>query len=135
MDTFENKPTEPVGSANADVAALKTECAQLRRLLVSALVLMIVVSGTLNLYLLRQVKYARTDLAGLTQPVNQMRAEYEKARPVMEQFITRVQEFARTNPDFAPILTKYNLKPAGVPAAAPTSKVTAPAPAPAAPKK
>jgi hypothetical protein len=130
MDTFENKPSDSAASASTEVTALKVECDNLRRLLVSALLLMIVVSGTVNLYLLRQVKYARTDLNAISQPVKQMLAEYEKARPIMEQFVQRAQDFSRTNPDFLPILAKYNLKPA---AAAP-APVTAPAPA-VAPKK
>jgi hypothetical protein len=127
MDNLENKPADALPGGTTDVAALKAECENLRRLLVSALMLMIVVSGTLNLYLLRQVKYARTDLGGIAPAVNQMRAEYDKARPVMEQFIQRAQDFGRTNPDFAPILAKYNLKPGG--AVAPASSSSLPPPA------
>jgi hypothetical protein len=125
MDNLENKPADTAAGGATDVAALKAECENLRRLLVSALLLTIVVSCTLNLYLLRQVKYARTDLAGIVPAVNQMRAEYDKVRPVMEQFVQRAQEFGRTNPDFAPILAKYNMKPAG--AAAPALGAPAPA--------
>jgi len=45
----------------------------------------------------------------------------------INDFVSRLAEFARTNPDFNPILTKYGIPPAAAP--------TAPGLAPAAPKK
>jgi hypothetical protein len=55
-----------------------------------------------------------------------MMAEYEKARPIMEQFVARAQDFGRTHPDFAPILVKYNLMSTGAPPKTVTAPVAAP---------
>jgi hypothetical protein len=127
MDNFDNKT--PVQSGMNDSQA---QFDALHHLIVSILILVVVISGTLNIYLLRQWRTVSKDLAGIRPQAMQMVAEYQKvSAPLMADFIKKVTEYGRTHPDFAPILAKYNLKPAAAPAAAPTSPAT---PA-AAPKK
>ncbi len=130
MDNIENKtPVQP------DLSELQAQCDSLQSLLVSILVLVIVISGTFNLYLLRQVKYTRTDLAGIRPQATQIINNYNKTGgPLMADFVKRITEYGRTHADFAPIMAKYNLKPGASASATPTAPSTASAPAPAAKK-
>ena len=103
MDTFENKA--PVQPAENDLTA---QFEALRHLVFSILVLVLVISGTLNIYLLRQVRYASKDLAAIRPQAAQMIAEYQKVSgPLMNDFIKKVSDYGHTHPDFAPVLAKY----------------------------
>jgi hypothetical protein len=128
MQDFENKqPVQPVSSD------LQAQVDSLRHLVISVLVLVIVVSGTFNLYLLRQVKYARVDLAGVRPQATQMIAEYNRVNaPLMQDFLKKITDYGKTHPDFAPILTKYGVRATAITGAPPA---TAASPAATAPKK
>jgi len=76
----------------------------LRTALHITLVMIIILTGSLFVFFLREVSLARRKVAELTQVVT----EYEKnAVPLMEDFRTKLQVFARTHPDFAPVYAKY----------------------------
>ncbi|MEY2428987.1 MAG: hypothetical protein QOJ40_1872 [Verrucomicrobiota bacterium] len=128
MDDFQNKqPVQPVAND------LQVQVDSLRHLVTSVLVLVIVVSGTFNLYLLRQVKYAKMDLSGVRQQANQMIAEYKRVNePLMQEFLRKITDYGKTHPDFTPILTKYGVRATPIASAPPA---TATAPAATAPKK
>jgi hypothetical protein len=99
-------------SPQTDVTELQEQFDALRHLVVSMLVLVLVVSGTLTIYLMRERKYARTELEALRPQATSVIAEYEKNQgPMMDNFIKQLTEYGRTHPDFAPIMTKYGLKP------------------------
>jgi hypothetical protein len=128
MDNVEIKA--PIQANTND---LQDQVDALRHLMVSILILVIVISGTLNIYLLRQWRTVSKDLAGIRPQAAQMIAEYQKvSAPLMTDFVKKITEYGRTHPDFAPVLTKYGLKPT-----APTAAAPAPAAAqqPAAPAK
>jgi len=128
MDNVEIKA--PIQANTND---LQDQVDALRHLMVSILILVIVISGTLNIYLLRQWRTVSKDLAGIRPQAAQMIAEYQKvSAPLMTDFVKKITEYGRTHPDFAPVLTKYGLKPP-----APTAAAPAPAAAqqPAAPAK
>jgi hypothetical protein len=128
MDELENKV-----SPQPEVAELREQCDALRHLIVSALVLMLVVSGTLTIYLMRERKYTIAELEAFRPQATSLIGEYEKNQgPMMDNFIKQITEYGRTHPDFAPIMTKYGLKPT-VPGSS-TPGTSAPPPA-AAPKK
>jgi hypothetical protein len=117
----------------ADASDLRAQFDQLRHLISSVLILVIVISGTLGIYLLRQWQSSRKDLAAIRPPAAQMIAEYQKVSgPLMSDFVKKITDYGRTHPDFAPVLAKYGLRPTG-----PTNTaLTAPgAPPAAAPKK
>lgn len=118
MDNLDNKI--PVQAGDND---LQAQCDALRHLITSILILVIVISGTLNIYLLRQWKTTSKDLASIRPQATQMISEYgQKSGPLMDDFVNKITEYGRTHPDFAPILAKYNIKPiaaTGAPAAAP----------------
>jgi hypothetical protein len=124
MDTLENKTSTP---ANAN--DLQAQYDALRHTVVSILILVVVMSGTLNIYLLRQWRSTSKDLEGIRPQAAQMITEYQKSSPLMENFVKKITEYGRTHPDFAPIMAKYGLK-----TATSTNLPTAAA-VPAAPKK
>lgn len=99
------------------------EIQTLRTLLHVTLVALIVVTGSLSVVLLRQV-------IGMRRQVREMRTvvmNYEKNEvPVLEEFRKKLDEFARRDPNFRPILSKY-FTPEG---AAPAGGAPAPAPGP-----
>ncbi len=127
MDNLDNQ-TPSQHNAND----LQAQCDALRHLIVSILILVIVISGTLNIYLLRQWRTASKDLAGIRPQATQMIAEYQRvSAPLMTDFVKKITEYGRTHPDFAPILAKYGLKPASLTGAAPAATTPQqPAPTP-----
>ena len=126
MDNLDNKT-----AVQPNENDLQAQVEGLRHLVVSLLVLMVVISGTLNIYMLRQWRSTSKDLAGIRPQAAQMVAEYQKVSgPLMTDFIKRITEYGRTHPDFAPILAKYGLKPT-----TPTNPPAAALPATTAPKK
>lgn len=130
MDNLENKTPNQTGAND-----LQAQYDALQHLVVSTLILVVVISGTLNIYFLRQWRTASRDLAAIRPQASQMIAEYQKvSAPLMNDFVKKVTEYGKTHPDFAPILAKYNLKPAASASATTTSPATAPATAPKAKK-
>ena len=108
MDNLDNKtPVQP------NLSDLQAQYDALRHLVVSILILVVVISGTLNIYLLRQWRSTSKDLAGVRPQAAQMITEFQKVSgPLMQDFVKKITEYGRTHPDFAPVLAKYGLKPA-----------------------
>ena len=124
MDALDNKT-----SVQPDLNDLQAQYDALRHLVVSLLILVVVISGTLNIYLLRQWKSTSKDLAAIRPQAAQMITEYQKGGPLMQDFVKKVTEYGRSHPDYAVVLAKYGLKPV-----APTNPPPM-TPATAAPKK
>jgi hypothetical protein len=123
MNQSELHPTE-----NSELADLRRQFGRLQQALISALVLVIVISGALNLFLLRQVKYSRTDLALIRPEAENLMAEYTKTgAPALAEIIKQFTAYGRTHSNFRPILIKYKLlkpsetNPAATTGAAPAS--------------
>ncbi len=121
MDTVENT------SANrAELNELREQCASLRQMLGGLLVLVIVISGTLNIYLWRQYRMTRAELIVLRPQVGQLVADYQRVTvPAINDVLKKLSEYEKTHPDFTPIMLKYNLKAAvtgAPPVALPSSK-------------
>ena len=92
------------------------------------MILVVVISGTLNIYLLRQWRSTNRDLTGIRPQATQMIAEYQKVSgPMMNDFIKKISEYGRTHPDFAPVLAKYRIKPAAATSAPPAAPTSLPA--------
>jgi hypothetical protein len=131
MDNLENQPV--LAAPQPEVADLRAQFESLRHLVISVLVLLIVVSGTFNIFLLRQAKSARADVLIIQPQITQLVAEYKKSsEPAINTFVKQLSEFGRTHPDFAPVLAKYGIKPGMTTGTAPTNAAPPPA---AAPKK
>lgn len=145
MNEIESQPTPP-----ADNETLVQSVETLRKQFQMTLVILILLSLAVNWFLLYQFVISRKQLTGFEQVV----ADYQhNSLPRINEFLKRLSEFAKTNPDFAPILAKYPIQvtpaatnkavpaPAGMaapakpvtptaPAKAPATKTPAPAPAP-----
>jgi type II secretory pathway component PulF len=97
---------------NNEIAALKNQVFTL-------LVALIVVSGTLTVYLYRQVSLAGKDLTQ-GQQLSNVLSQNEAA---VSTFVTRLVSYGEKHPDFQPVLKKYGIAPVpGVPANAPAPK-------------
>jgi hypothetical protein len=118
-------PTTPNPSPS-DLTDLQEQCLWLRKQIQTQLILMIIVSGTLCLFLLRQVRYAKAELTRIRPQAQQMIAEYNKVlAPSMDNFVRNIAIYGQSHPDFAPIMVKYNL--------ATVTNLIPPKPAPAVP--
>jgi hypothetical protein len=102
---------------------LSAQVAALRRHALTLLLALIVVSGTLTVYLFQQARQAGRDVAQEKQII----ANLNQNRPAIDGFVNQLIAYGAKNPDFAQqILKKYGI----------VSNPPAPAaPAPAAPKK
>jgi hypothetical protein len=126
MDNLENKSV-PQAESNE----WRAHYDSIHHLVISIMVLLIVVSGTLWIFLRWQVKYTSLELENVRPQATSFIAAYEKTtKPAMDNFINKLAEYGRTHPDFAPIMTKYGIKPAGAP-----GNVTGTTTPPAAPSK
>jgi len=96
---------------NAEIAALKNQ-------MFTLLVALIVVSGTLTVYLYRQAVLAGKDLAS----GHQIEAGIRNNEANFQTFVTRLVAYGEKHPDFVPVLKKYGIAPVpGVPANAQTA--------------
>lgn len=104
---------------NPEIAALKNQVFTL-------LMALIVVSGTLTVFLYRQSSLTGSDLTQAKQ-LNTMVTQNETA---LVNFINQLVAYGEKHPDFVPVLKKYGIAPQpGVPAGSPVGAV------PVAPKK
>src|ERR1700720_4571739 len=105
MDNLEN-PT----ATHTDANDLQAQLESVRHLIVSVLILLIVVSGTFSIYLLRQYRSTKLDLAIYGPQVKQVMAEYNRISVPMNEFSKQIVDYGRTHPASAPVLTKYGIK-------------------------
>jgi hypothetical protein len=112
-------------SMRGDYVALPTlqdDLRDLRLLLIVAALALVLLSLSFNAFLYSQDRVVRREL----DAAKKMQQEFETAKqPMLNTFISRLQDFARTNPDINPILDKYGIRPVDL-APAPSS---GPAPA------
>jgi len=110
MDTLETSSV-----TGSELAELRAQCTSLRQLLGGLLVLVIVISGTFNIYLWRQFRMTRAELRVLRPQVGQLVSDYQRVSvPAMTEFLKKLNDYERTHADFTPILLKYNLKSSGI---------------------
>ena len=120
MNTEET--TLPSSQPERELQSLQQQLAGLRNLFIAALVVLLVFSGSINLYLLRQVITVRKELSANRPTVHQLVENYKKNEgPAIEGFIKSLQAFAQQHPDFVPVLAKYGLAPASQGAGIPTA--------------
>jgi hypothetical protein len=124
MDNLENK-----SSIQTDATDLQAEFDALRHLVVSILILLIVVSGTFSLYLLRQWRTSSKDLAIMRQQAGPMIEIYQKQEvPYMQEIVKKLTDYGQTHPDYRSVLGRY-IK-SGATTGAPPATATSPTPAP-----
>lgn len=104
---------------------LSEQVAALQRQVFTLLLALIVVSGTLTVYLYRQASLTGKDIQTLRTQVIE---PFKQRQPAMENFLNQLAAYGQTHPDFRPILQKYGINStSAVPAAATAPKPAAPA--------
>jgi hypothetical protein len=120
MDQPENS-TAPLASSSAPVG-IQDELASWRAVLLALLGSVFCLGAALGLYLYRQ----NSNLTRQTAEHERNLAVFKtNSFPAINWFIVNLQAFAKTNPDFTPILAKYN----ALPPSAPSLPAASPPPA------
>lgn len=112
-----------------------SQIAALQRQVFTLLLSLIVVSGTLMVFLYRQASVSGKDIEAIKPQAQQIIGVYNQNQTLMVNFVNQLVAYGQKHPDFVPVLAKYGIAPvAGVPAGAVSPVAPAPA-APAVPKK
>jgi hypothetical protein len=104
MDNPSSSPT-----SQTDLKNLQEQYDSLQQLVSSLMLVLIVVSGTLGIFLLRQYKFAKTELDALTPAATQLISDYTNNYAMTQDFLKKLAEYGRTHQDFGPIVAKYHL--------------------------
>jgi len=88
--------------SNSEIAALRNQVFVL-------LIALIVVSGTLTVYLFRQASLMRKDIDGLKQQAVPIFTAYNQNKALIGSFESQLVAYGKTHPDFVPILAKYGM--------------------------
>ena len=115
--------------SNSEISALRNQVYVL-------LIALIVVSGTLSVFLYRQASIARKDIDAIKPQAEQLVTSFNQNQTVIANFVNQLVAYGQTHPDFVPVLAKYGIAPVkGIPAGAPVGATPAAPAAPAVPKK
>jgi hypothetical protein len=98
-----SSPSQP------ELKDLQEQCNSLQQLVSSLLLVLIVISGTLSVFLLRQWRFVKTETDALTPQAAELIKEHTNNYAMTQDFVRKVAEYGRTHPDFAPIVAKYRL--------------------------
>jgi len=120
-------PTNP----EPEASDLQAQCLQLRKLVSSMLMLLVILSLTLNGFLFYQYRMSNSALKELQPQVGALMSEYAQIQPHMDDFVNRIRQYGSTHKDFGPIMAKYGLVNNTVQITPSTPEKTTPAPAPA----
>ncbi|MDQ6632177.1 MAG: hypothetical protein M3Y82_10560 [Verrucomicrobiota bacterium] len=112
LDPVRAPAITPAISSELSLENLAAEQRTMWKFFHGALAALLLFTGGVNLYLLRQTISIRKDLANYRLRVTQVVAEYQKSgEPALQSFVKNLQVYGQTHPDFIPILVKYNLAP------------------------
>ena len=120
--TMNNSGNNPVPlSGGPSASGLEEQLRSLQSLLSVILVSMIVVSGSVLVYLSVQKRGVNRQIAEAQRAID----DYEKVRGnIYIRFVSSLQDYAKSHPDLNPLLEKYGFLPNQVPA----QQVMVPAP-------
>src|SRR5829696_6563217 len=76
-------------------------------LLLLTIMSLVVMSLGVNLFIFKQMRAARAQLAAVRINVGVLSEEYQLKEPTMRRFVGALQAFATSQPDFQPILQRY----------------------------
>lgn len=97
-----------------------SQISSLQRQVFSLLVALIVVSGTVTVFLYRQASLAGKDLDSIKPQAMQIIGAYSQNQTLMVNFVNQLVAYGQTHPDFRPVLAKYGIAPIpGIPAGSP----------------
>jgi hypothetical protein len=104
MNENESKPLSDM-SGEATLPELRQQLESFRTLFVVTLVGLLIISAFLNLYLLRQWITVRKEAASIKQTL----AAHQQHTQVFQGIVGELQNYARTHPDYLPILQKHGM--------------------------
>ena len=100
------EPIKPAADNFASLRALEAQVSSLQTLAVLTLMAGLLLSAGVNFFLFREVSIVRKDLDASQRIVD----DYETTRkPLINAFVTRLQGYAQSHPDFQPMLQKYGI--------------------------
>jgi DNA integrity scanning protein DisA with diadenylate cyclase activity len=106
-------------SPTSSVSDLSNQVAALQRQVFSLLLALIVVSGTVTVYLYRQASLMRKDIESIRPQATQYIETFNKNRAVMQNFIEQLNAYSQTHPDIHQLLLRNGFAAPAAPAAAP----------------
>jgi hypothetical protein len=101
MNKFEMGSPAPV--------ELTDQIAALRRQITTLLLALIVVSGTLTVYLWYQSRVTGKEIDANKLQAMQVVNVFNQTRPLVGKLIPQLVAYGQTHPDFQPILVKYGI--------------------------
>jgi len=124
-----DEPTDPLipmtpASVDEDV---REELKAARGVIILLLVAVTCMGMAMALYLYRQVVNLNRQVVENRRVANDYQSN---SLPKISWFVNNLQAFAKTNPDFNPILAKYNLLPSATPPPGAANGPTPPTPTP-----
>jgi hypothetical protein len=90
-----------------EIGLLRRQVQVQRTLLVGTLLAAVILSGSMNILTLKQMRMGRDQLNETRPRVNQMYSDFRKSEPTIRDFVGSLQAYAAANRDFQPILEKY----------------------------
>lgn len=103
----DNAPN-PAAAGELSLAALTQAYRTLRAQVLAVVLTVVILCGSLNIYLLRQVSLVRRDLEANRPVVEKIVAEYVRSgEPTIKDFLNKLEVFSKAHPDFRPILARY----------------------------
>lgn len=105
-----------IDSPDNSLSDLKFQVATLERQVFSLLLALIVVSGTVTIYLYRQASMMRKDIEALTPQATQIIKTVNENKAGINAFLAQLAAYGQTHPDFQKqIMNRYGIPPAGSP--------------------
>jgi hypothetical protein len=90
--------------SDSEISALKNQ-------LFAQLIALIVISGTLTVFLYRQASVAGKDLQAIKPQATQTINNYNQNQNLVVSFVNQVVVYGQTHPEFKPVLAKYGIVP------------------------
>jgi hypothetical protein len=98
---------------NETNSTLNDQVAALQRQVFALLLALVVVSGTLTVYLYRQASILGKDVASEKQLI----LSVNQGEATMISLANQLAAYSKSHPDLVPLLTKYGIGPNGIPPA------------------
>jgi hypothetical protein len=101
--------SEPNSTTYAELA---NQIDALRRQTFMLLLALIIVSGTLTVFLYRQASLTRRDIAAVKPQATQIIQIFKQNQPLIQNFVQQLVAYGKTHPDFQQsVLKKYGITP------------------------
>ncbi len=90
-----------------EIGWLKRQVQVQRTLLLGTLLATLILSGSMNILTVKQIRMVRDQLNQKRPFVNQMYVDFRRSEPTLQDFVGSLQAYAATNRDFQSTLEKY----------------------------